>query len=422
MKSRLFFIFLFLAQFTLAQTSENIELIYEYNRGDERYSGSWSYVDEEDREYALIGAKSGTAVYLLEENNPTEIGFIPGPSSNWREITVLGDYAYVVTEGWQGDLGMQIIDLSSAPDSIALVNTIDQYFGTAHIIQKSIFEESPYIYVAGADVLSGVTIFDCSDPVNPTFVNYYSPGHYVHDIHIRDTLLFTAGIYDNIISIVSIADPMNPITINAIEDPGNMTHSFSTSPDMNYLFVADEDDGYPMRTFDISDLLNIEEVNTYTANEESLVHNPYTNGIFTYVSHNTEGLRVLDSRDPELLHEVGFYDTFEGPSGGYFGLWSACPYLPSGRIIGADRTRGLMLWSFNGTQAARFYAEIVDANTGEIINTASFLNDTNEELAEQGEVKWVGDAGSYNFTVNACLLYTSPSPRDKRQSRMPSSA
>ena len=32
------------------------------------------------------------------------------------------------------------------------------------------------------------------------------------------------------------------------------------------------------------------------------------------------------------------------------------------------------------------------------------------------------DGGTGAVTVNACLLYTSPSPRDKRQSRMPSSA
>ena len=30
--------------------------------------------------------------------------------------------------------------------------------------------------------------------------------------------------------------------------------------------------------------------------------------------------------------------------------------------------------------------------------------------------------GQTIFTNNSCLLYTSPSPRDKRQSRMPSSA
>ena len=31
-------------------------------------------------------------------------------------------------------------------------------------------------------------------------------------------------------------------------------------------------------------------------------------------------------------------------------------------------------------------------------------------------------SGNYNGKLYACLLYTSPSPRDKRQSRMPSSA
>ena len=32
------------------------------------------------------------------------------------------------------------------------------------------------------------------------------------------------------------------------------------------------------------------------------------------------------------------------------------------------------------------------------------------------------DCGDYVIVINSCLLYTSPSPRDKRQSRMPSSA
>ena len=34
----------------------------------------------------------------------------------------------------------------------------------------------------------------------------------------------------------------------------------------------------------------------------------------------------------------------------------------------------------------------------------------------------VPDLGAFLPGANACLLYTSPSPRDKRQSRMPSSA
>ena len=43
--------------------------------------------------------------------------------------------------------------------------------------------------------------------------------------------------------------------------------------------------------------------------------------------------------------------------------------------------------------------------------------------AEEGYrfVKWTGDVGTI-ADVYACLLYTSPSPRDRQRSRMPSSA
>ena len=34
----------------------------------------------------------------------------------------------------------------------------------------------------------------------------------------------------------------------------------------------------------------------------------------------------------------------------------------------------------------------------------------------------LGDRGNIYYSVKACLLYTSPSPRDQRGSRMPSSA
>ena len=35
---------------------------------------------------------------------------------------------------------------------------------------------------------------------------------------------------------------------------------------------------------------------------------------------------------------------------------------------------------------------------------------------------WIVDLGDNTVGFTTCLLYTSPSPRDKRQSRMPSSA
>ena len=47
------------------------------------------------------------------------------------------------------------------------------------------------------------------------------------------------------------------------------------------------------------------------------------------------------------------------------------------------------------------------------------------ETVEKDQLKWLYDNDPVmHFSVNAktCLLYTSPSPRDQRGSRMPSSA
>ena len=44
-----------------------------------------------------------------------------------------------------------------------------------------------------------------------------------------------------------------------------------------------------------------------------------------------------------------------------------------------------------------------------------------ERVAGTGQPDVLGDSG-FPDGVELCLLYTSPSPRDKRQSRMPSSA
>ena len=64
--------------------------------------------------------------------------------------------------------------------------------------------------------------------------------------------------------------------------------------------------------------------------------------------------------------------------------------------------------------------------TAALINTAYALTFT-QDLAEgitngtPASRLVVDEAGQYSVTYS-CLLYTSPSPRDKRQSRMPSSA
>src|SRR5688572_30580117 len=61
-------------------------------------NGIWGYTDETGKEYALVGTKDGVSIVDVSvPSNPTEILFIAGANSIWREIKTNGDYAYVTT-------------------------------------------------------------------------------------------------------------------------------------------------------------------------------------------------------------------------------------------------------------------------------------------------------------------------------------
>ncbi len=405
MMHRLCCLLIFLPAFAAAQNQLNVTLEAQVNRGDTRYSGCWGYHDAAQREYALLGARTGTAVYDLEaEPEPAEVAFIPGPVTRWREITVIGDHAFVVTDVEGAGHAMQVIDLTTLPDTATLLTTFDSTFTKGHIIQKQLLSpgEEPYVYVAGATTTDGVHILDVSDPAHPAEIGRYAPGYYIHDCHVRGNHLFAAAFYHSTIDIVDITDKTNPALVTQLPIPGGAVHSATSSIDGDYLFIASEQDGLPGRIWHIGDLDNPYEVATYTANPASLVHNPYVRDHFAYVAHNTEGLRVVDLSDPEVPVEVGYYDTYDGPSGGFNGLWSACPYFPSGRIIGGNREDGLYVWQFNGQRAGRFYGTVTDSLTGAPLYQATVtLEEQAVVLTPDATFKGGALPGSYTLQVTA---------------------
>lgn len=347
-----------------AQVSRNVTLFGQLNPEPIHYAGCWGWTSPAGGEYALIGAFTGTSVISIDDSSDIhQVDFIPGPNSNWREFTVLDDFAYVVSEGSGPGTGLQVIDLSTLPDSASLVTTYTQTFTKAHMVQRDIYSDSAYIYVMGPGSLGGVRILDVSDPVNPVQVGVYEP-YYIHDAHPRGNRLYAAAIWNGTLDVVDISDKTNPVMIAQINYPNAFTHSSFTTEDGDFLFVTDETDGLPARIWDVSDTDSIVEVAQYTANTESLVHNPYIQGDLAFISHNTEGLRVVDVADPSVPVEVGHYDTYPGPSGGFHGLWSAYPYFPSGKIIGGNRADGLYVFRFNETRAGRIYGLVTDSLTG----------------------------------------------------------
>ena len=83
-----------------AQTSLNVSLFGQLDPEPIHYAGCWGYTDSSGAEYALIGAYTGTSIIAIDDSlNIYEVDFVTGPSNNWREMTVINDFAYVFSEG-----------------------------------------------------------------------------------------------------------------------------------------------------------------------------------------------------------------------------------------------------------------------------------------------------------------------------------
>ena len=115
-KIKLFLILIIIASYSSAQ--KNLTLLSTINYG-QVLAGCWHYNDNSGHEYALIGANDGIVIAdITNAASPVVLDTIPAPTSIWHELTVLGDYAYAVTEG-TGTIGVNagllVIDLTSLP-------------------------------------------------------------------------------------------------------------------------------------------------------------------------------------------------------------------------------------------------------------------------------------------------------------------
>ncbi|MEP7171062.1 MAG: hypothetical protein ABI855_16970, partial [Bacteroidota bacterium] len=148
------------------------------------------YVDSQGNEYALVGTEDGLSIVdVTTPTNPVELFAVPGIQSQWREVKIWLNYAYVTTEG--GD-GLQIINLDYLPDSVQ----VKQYHGDAAINNQldnihALHIDNGYVYLYGSNLFNGAAVI-CdlnADPWNPHYLGH-TPGTYIHDGYVRNDTLY----------------------------------------------------------------------------------------------------------------------------------------------------------------------------------------------------------------------------------------
>jgi len=308
--------------------------------GEKSYSQDlsdvWGYSSPDGTELAIVGTFSGVSFVDVstDPTNPTEVGFIAGPGSVWRDMKTWSHYAYLVTEGGGG---VQIVDLED-PMNPQLVGTHTS-FGNAHDIY---IDEFGFAYVVGSSQAGGgLHILDLADPVNPVVVGSWS-NHYIHDVFVRDNIAWCACIWDGKVHVVDVTDKSNTFTLASFSTTGNFTHNVWLTEDSQYALTTDEIVGGAVSIYDVSDLDNVNLVNTYVTNPNHIPHNVFVKGNYAYISAYADGMVMLDITDPTNPSVAYQYDTYPG-DGGFVGAWGVYPYSDNGFIYISDIGNGLFV-------------------------------------------------------------------------------
>jgi len=313
-------------------------------------SDIWGYADGNGNEYAIATTQTGISIVdVTDPTNPNEIEYINGSNTLWRDAKVWNDYAYIVSEG---NDGLVILDLSDLNNNIPVsqwqgdnYNGNNINFEQAHNI---FIDENGIGYVVGAKYAGfpGIIMLDiASNPTDPDVIGMWHD-RYVHDIFVRDDIAWTADIEDGLVSIIDISSKANPNVLNTISTPYNFAHALWLSDDDQTLFVTEEVGGAAVSVYDVGSVFNIQLIDQYRSNPGSNVipHNVFVKGNYIYTSYYRDGVTAADISDPTNLTQVADYDTSPNFSGnGFNGAWGVYPYLPSGNILVTDIENGLFI-------------------------------------------------------------------------------
>ena len=369
MKKFFLILTLFLPIFSISQSNYNLTLVGDFDWNglsyDSEGSDIWGWRNTSTGvEYALVGLNTGfSVVELSNPQNPTEVFFIPGVNTTWRDIKTWENYAYVTNEG--GD-GLLIVDLNDLTGQTYVNFT--NYFNTAHNIYM---DENGVAYIFGTDVGNGGVIFldVTTNPMSPTYLGTWDD-YYIHDGMARGDTLWAGCIYQGEFYAVDVSNKTNPQVLGHHPTPNQFTHNIWVSDDGDFVFTTDEQADSYIGAYDITDMNNIQEVDRIQSNPESnsIPHNTHVDGNFLVTSWYRDGTVVHDATFPNNLVEVANYDSYAGSGNGFDGCWGTFPYLPSGLIISSDINSAnngngrLLLLERGFSQACYLQGNVTDLN------------------------------------------------------------
>ncbi len=376
---------IFLSCFMIVGISkaQNFEIsslgLFSYNDilSSQKLSDVWGYASD-GKEYALVGLWDGFSV--LDITNPVNIvekTRISGPNSIWRDIKTWSHYAYISHDNVHFSspdtaVGLLIVDLNTL-DSNTVDYTTFNYAGNMNRIHNIYIDENGILYAFGADYgEGGALMFDLEgQEMTPSYVGEYD-STYLHDGFARGDTLWGNSIYEGEFLIMDVTDKMNPEILGSQTTPNTFSHNCWPSDDNKYLFTTDEVVYGSVAAYDVSDVSNIQAKGLIQSSFSTgtIPHNTHFYDNFLINSYYRDGLQIVDVSRPEMMVEVGRYDSSPSYMGGGFnGAWGAYPFLPSTRVLISDMEEGLSIVQPSYQRAAFYEGVVIDISTNLVLDS-----------------------------------------------------
>ena len=345
----------------------------------------WGWTDPQTRrDYALVARRDGAAfVDVTQPSTPRLIASLPrtrgSPPSVWRDIKVIGHYAFIVADGALAH-GMQVFDLrrlravADTPFVFAPETTYDKVHSAHNVVADT---ASHFVYIVGANgggesCGGGLHMVDVRDPLKPKFAGCYNdtsgtnPRGYTHDAQCvvyrgPDTRYsgrqICIGSNETEINIADVTDKAKPALIGRNSYPNvGYAHQGWFDEQQRYFYMNDETDelmgtvaGTRTIVWDLAKLDDPVVAYQYIGPVRSSDHNLFVQGDRAYLSNYGSGLRVLDISNRTQPREIGFFDSAPynqdepGHSATASGAWSNYPFFKSGVIIFTSVREGLFI-------------------------------------------------------------------------------
>jgi choice-of-anchor B domain-containing protein len=359
----------------------------------------WGYVDNSGNEFALVGTRSGFSVVdVSDASTPSQVLFIPGAFSVWRDIKTYSHYAYVVHDNFFSGVsdGILIVDLDSLGGATP---TFTRFFPTLNIdglgmetysrAHNIYIDENGVLYLFGSNLgVGGAVLFDLTaDPEAPVYLGAWED-QYLHDGMAKGDTLWGGAILDGRFYAIDVSNKAQPVTMGSHPTPNTFTHNIWVSDDNNTVFTTDEVSGGYIASYDVTDLNNIKEldkVQSAIGNPDVIPHNAHVYGDFVVNSFYTSGLQILDATYPDIMIEVGNYDTSDSIGDGYNGAWGAYPYLPSGNVLITDIEKGLFVLQPDYLKGCYLEVNVVDSVTKQSV-AGAFVKLLNTSINAQADI------------------------------------